>query len=133
MIIGFDPGRDKCGIAVRNEQGHFPYHQVVNSEDAIATLQSLCQQFPIEQFVMGNQTTSKQWKQQLEKEISTAIPIVMVDERNSTLEARDRYWEMYPPQGLTRLIPQGMRVPSRPIDDIVAILLIERYLKRNKS
>jgi hypothetical protein len=35
---------------------------------------------------------------------------------------------MYPPQGLTRLIPQGLRVPPRPIDDIVAILLIERYL-----
>ncbi|MGA1285815.1 MAG: resolvase, partial [Prochlorothrix sp.] len=28
-----------------------------------------------------------------------------------------------------RLIPQGLRQPPRPIDDIVAILLIERYLK----
>jgi hypothetical protein len=35
---------------------------------------------------------------------------------------------MYPPQGLTRLIPQGMLTPPRPIDDIVAIILIERYL-----
>jgi hypothetical protein len=35
---------------------------------------------------------------------------------------------MYPPQGLKKLIPQGMRLPPVPIDDIVAILLIERYL-----
>ncbi|MGL4499883.1 MAG: resolvase, partial [Planktothrix sp.] len=31
----------------------------------------------------------------------------------------------------TRLIPQGMRQPPRAIDDIVAILLIERYLAKN--
>jgi hypothetical protein len=54
----------------------------------------------------------------------------MVDERYSSLEARDRYWQMYPPKGITSLIPQGFRQPPRPIDDIVAILLIERYLKR---
>ncbi|HBB34174.1 MAG TPA: resolvase, partial [Cyanobacteria bacterium UBA9273] len=41
---------------------------------------------------------------------------------------RDRYWQMYPPKGLQRLIPKGMRQPPRPVDDIVAILLIERYL-----
>ena len=77
---------------------------------------------------MGNQTTAKQWKIQLEKILPRPIPITMVDERNSSVEARDRYWQMYPAQGLTRLIPQGLRVPPRPIDDIVAILLIERYL-----
>jgi RNase H-fold protein (predicted Holliday junction resolvase) len=57
------------------------------------------------------------------------MPIVLVDERYSTLEARDRYWQMYPPKGIERLIPQGLRQPPRPIDDIVAILLIERYLE----
>jgi phosphate uptake regulator len=31
---------------------------------------------------------------------------------------------------LYRLIPQGMRTPPRSLDDIVAILLIERYLER---
>jgi RNase H-fold protein (predicted Holliday junction resolvase) len=55
---------------------------------------------------------------------------MLVDERYTSLEARDRYWEMYPPKGLMRLIPQPLRKISRPIDDIVAILLIERYLNR---
>ncbi len=53
---------------------------------------------------------------------------MLVDERYSSLEARERYWQMYPPTGLARLIPKGMRVPPRPVDDIVAIILIERYL-----
>ncbi len=129
MLLGFDPGRDKCGLAVMGKQQQLLYHQVVPSSEAIATLQQLCQQFSIATLVMGDQTTAKKWKQQLERELSASLPIVLVDERYSSLEARDRYWQMYPPTGLQRLIPQGMREPPRPIDDIVAILLIERYLK----
>ncbi|ACK66092.1 Resolvase RNase H domain protein fold protein [Rippkaea orientalis PCC 8801] len=133
IILGFDPGRDKCGLAVRDQKDQILYHEVVSSEAAIATLKSVSQQYPIDLLVMGNQTTSKQWKKQLESELSPTFPIVMVDERNSSLEARDRYWQMYPPQGLTRLIPQGMRLPPCPIDDIVAILLIERYLNNTED
>jgi len=128
FYLGFDPGRDKCGMAVVENNRHLHYHEVILSDDVAEKLASLCQQFPIEQLIMGNQTTAKQWKIKLEKILPRPIPITMVDERNSSVEARDRYWQMYPPQGFTRLIPQGLRVPPRPIDDIVAILLIERYL-----
>ena len=131
MILGFDPGKDKCGLAVIDHQGQLHYHQVVASHEAIAIITQLWQQLAVELIVMGDQTTAKKWKQQLEKNLPKHLPIIMVDERNSSLEARDRYWEMYPPQGLQRLIPQGMRLPPRPVDDIVAILLIERYLAKN--
>ena len=129
MIVGFDPGRDKCGLAVMGLDRRLHYHQVVLAEEAIATILSLSQRFSIATLVMGDRTTAKQWKQKLSQNF-TAVPIVLVDEHNSTLEARDRYWEMYPPQGLQRLIPRGFRQPPRPVDDIVAILLIERYLKQ---
>ncbi|MFW6359800.1 MAG: pre-16S rRNA-processing nuclease YqgF [Chroococcales cyanobacterium] len=128
IILGFDPGRDKCGVAVMESNRQVLYHQVILSAEVFAVIESLSQKFAIAQLVMGNQTTAKQWKQQLSDRLSSSIPITMVDERNSTLEARDRYWQMYPPKGLQRLIPEGMRLPPRPIDDIVAILLIERYL-----
>ena len=128
MILGFDPGKDKCGLAVMGLDRKLLYHEVVLSASAIATIQTLCEEFAISTLVMGDQTTAKTWKQKLNSELGS-IPIVMVDERYSSLEARDRYWQMYPPKGLTSLIPQGFRQPPRPIDDIVAILLIERYLK----
>ncbi len=127
IILGFDPGRDKCGVAIMAQNNTLYYHQVIPSSQAIFTLNNLLEKFSVNLLVMGNQTTSKQWKKRLQNELLTTISLVMIDERNSTLEARDRYWQMYPPQGLTRLIPQGMRTPPRPIDDIVAILLIERY------
>ena len=130
MILGFDPGKDKCGIAVMGTDNNVSYHQVVPSESAISTIQSLCEQFPIELLVLGDQTTSKSWKQKLTHSLSSALKIVQVDERYSGLEARERYWQMYPPTGLSRLIPEGMRTPPRPVDDIVAIVLIERYLNK---
>lgn len=130
FILGFDPGKDKCGIAVMGTNHQLKYHQVVTSTEATQTLKSLCQQYSINLCVMGNQTTSKIWKQKLSEALPETVKILQINERYSTLEARDRYWEMYPPQGLTRLIPQGMRTPPRPIDDIVAIILIERYLSQ---
>ena len=130
VILGFDPGRQKCGLAVMGVDRRVYYHQVVQAEGAIATIQELREQFPISLLVMGDQTSSKTWKQRLEQELLEPLRVMTVDERHSSLEARDRYWEMYPPKGLMKLVPQGMRTPPRSIDDIVAILLIERYLER---
>ncbi|MDJ0797968.1 MAG: pre-16S rRNA-processing nuclease YqgF [Calothrix sp. MO_167.B12] len=129
-ILGFDPGRDKCGVAVMGLDRQLYYHQVILAESAIATIDDLRQKFPISLMVMGDQTTSKTWQKQLKEKLLEPLNIIMVDERYTTLEARDRYWQMYPPQGLLKLLPKGMRNPPRPIDDIVAILLIERYLNR---
>ncbi len=128
LFLGFDPGRDKCGVAVVGSDSQLHYHQVVASDTVLEEIKSLCQKFAIDQLIMGNQTTAKQWKAELETVLPNTITITMIDERNSSVEARDRYWQMYPPKGLTRLVPQGLRVPPRPVDDIVAILLIERYL-----
>ncbi len=104
------------------------YHEVIAASEAIATIQSLRQKFPISTLVVGDQTSAKDWKQRLSSGLPEPPRIILVNERYSTLEARDRYWQMYPPTGLSRLIPEGMRGLPRPIDDIVAILLIERYL-----
>ncbi|MBV9385736.1 MAG: pre-16S rRNA-processing nuclease YqgF [Chroococcidiopsidaceae cyanobacterium CP_BM_ER_R8_30] len=131
VILGFDPGRDKCGLAVMGQGKQLYYHQVVSATEAISAIETLYQQFPIALLVMGNQTTAKHWKQQLESNLIQPLPIVLVDERYSSLEARDRYWQMYPPKGLAGLIPTSLRTPPRAWDDIVAILLIERYLEQH--
>ena len=130
VILGFDPGKDKCGVAVMGLDRQLQYHEVVSSSSVIAAMDDLYQKYPISLLVMGNQTTSKRWKQQIQEKLSSSVNIILVDERYSSLEARDRYWLMYPPKGLNKLLPKGMRTPPRPIDDIVAILLIERYLNR---
>ncbi|NET25231.1 pre-16S rRNA-processing nuclease YqgF [Okeania sp. SIO1I7] len=131
MILGFDPGSQKCGIALMDREKQLHYHEVVESPEVVTTIKNLNQKFDIDLIVIGDQTHSKTWKQTLTKIISKTVPIIKIDERYSSLEARDRYWQMYPPQGIFRLIPLGMRIPPKPVDDIVAIILIERYLKND--
>jgi RNase H-fold protein (predicted Holliday junction resolvase) len=127
VYLGFDPGKDKCGLAIVDANQQPIWHQVVRSDSVLAQLAAILVAEPIDLLIMGDQTASKQWESRLQSAFPE-LAIVQVDERYSSLEARDRYWQMYPPQGLARLLPQGMRQPPRPIDDIVAILLVERYL-----
>ena len=127
-ILGFDPGKDKCGVAVMDGDRTLLYHQVLVTIEVVTKIGDLYQQYHVNRIVMGDQTTAKQWQQQLTTAFPD-LPIELIDERYSSLEARDRYWQMYPANFITKLIPQGMRQPPRPIDDLVAIILIERYFK----
>ena len=129
VILGLDPGRQKCGLAIMGVDRILRYQEVVAVDAVMATIEQLRQQFPISTIVLGDQTGSKQWKDNL-SQLDDPPRIMVVDERYTSLEARERYWQMYPPSGLGKLLPRSFRNPPRPIDDIVAILLIERYLNR---
>ena len=129
VILGLDPGRQKCGLAIMGVDRILRYQAVVAVDAVLSTIEELRRQFPISTIVLGDQTGSKQWKDTL-TQLADPPRIMVVDERYTSLEARDRYWQMYPPTGLAKLLPQSFRTVPRPIDDIVAILLIERYLNR---
>jgi len=122
VLLGFDPGKQKCGVAVMGLDRKLHFQAVIPSVEAIAS-------YPISLMVMGDQTASKQWKAEL-KSTFPDLRIITVDERFSSEQARQRFWEIYPARGLMKLVPKGMRSPNRPIDDIVAAILIERYLSR---
>ena len=133
MILGFDPGRQKCGLALVGSDSTPYYHQVADSKSVLSIINALCQQYSVSLLVMGDQTTAKDWKQRLQQGMTSPLPIVSVDERYSSLEARQRYWEIHPPKGLYRLVPKGMRHTNKPVDDIVAIILVERYLAQQET
>mgnify|MGYP001794719512 CR=1 FL=1 len=105
------------------------HRSVVAADHVLTTVQHLQQQYPISLIVMGDQTSASEWQEALTR-LQQPLRVILVDERYSSLEARDRYWQLHPPKGWQRLLPPGMRQPSVPIDDIVAMLLIERYLSR---
>ncbi|MFZ9462320.1 MAG: resolvase, partial [Vulcanococcus sp.] len=56
------------------------------------------------------------------------LPVLLVPEAGTTLAARNRYWELEPARGWRRLLPRGLRLPPRDVDDVVAQLLLERHL-----
>ena len=129
MLLGFDPGKQKCGVAVMDLERKLLFQAVIPSQEAIAKVANLLNEYPISLMIMGDQTASKQWQSQLRSQFPD-LRIITVDERYSSEEARQRFWQIYPAKGLMKLVPKGMRSPDRPIDDIVAAILIERYLSR---
>lgn len=111
---------------------------VVRSPQAVVQLQEDCQRYCVQAIALGNSTTSRQWHQDLHNALTATLgdaapPLISVDERNTTLEARDRYWMLFPPRGLQRLIPSGLRLPPRPVDDVAALLLLERYFNQHRT
>ncbi len=129
LILGFDPGRQKCGLAVMGLDRIVRYRAVVAVAEVLGAIATLQAQYPLSLVVMGDQTGAADWQTRLQT-LATCPRIVLVDERYTSLEARDRYWQLHPPQGWRRLLPQGLRTPPVPIDDVVAMLLVERYLNR---
>jgi len=129
VLLGFDPGKQKCGVAVMGLDRKLHFQAVIPSAEAIAKVGNLLNSYPISLMVMGDQTASQQWKAKLQASFPE-LRIITVDERYSSEEARQRFWDIYPATGLMKLVPRGMRSPDRPIDDIVAAILIERYLSR---
>ncbi len=142
-LLGFDPGRDKCGVALLTAAatvtapiplGAITAAVVMPTDTVVQTLPTLLSQHGAETgtLVVGNQTLSKVWQAQLQ----TLLPhwsLVVVDEHYSSQEARQRYWQYYPPRGWQALVPQGMRLPPRPVDDIVAVILIERWMANRET
>ena len=125
LIAGLDPGRSKCGLVLADRLAQ-QIHQaaILSPSQTLSWLRHLHTQ-GLRTLVMGNGTGSKPWLSRLG---DLDLTVELVDERGTTLAARQRYWELFPPQGLAKLIPLGLRMPPRDLDDLAAQLLLERQL-----
>lgn len=65
--------------------------------------------------------------------ITLKLPIVIINEHNTTLEARSLYWKIHTPGLLARLIPEGIRIPKRTLDDLAAWAIASRALKKYRD
>jgi RNase H-fold protein (predicted Holliday junction resolvase) len=124
-LAGLDPGRSKCGL-VLTDPGRREIRQwaVLPPTDTWKRLEEWRQHQGLGAVVIGDGTGSTAWRQRLEQRLTVAV----VDEHGSTLAARQRYWQLFPARGWRRLLPQGLRQPPRDWDDVVAQLLLERWL-----
>jgi RNase H-fold protein (predicted Holliday junction resolvase) len=126
-VLGIDPGTGKCGVAVL-ASGDILHRSVIDSARLIEELPVIARQYAIDLVVVGNGTNSKA----IQSAIREALPgraLLIVDETDTTIRARERYWQHTPRRGWRRLLPSSMQVPPVPVDDFVAVILAERALK----
>ena len=126
-VLGLDPGTRKCGYALVTAVGAPPVTLGIAPLEALRErLHELLAATPVAVAAIGRGTNAA-----AVVEIVKALGLraELVDERETTLLARARYFVDHPPRGWRRLIPRGMLLPDRPIDDYAALLIAERYLK----
>ena len=149
-ILGFDPGRDKTGFAFINNSGSLLASGIFPTQDQQAIFTALLppssydtlSQFllegsitsltsPLDFIAIGSGTHSKAFTENAR----AALPfeILTVDEKNTTLEARRLYWTLHKPGLFTRLLPEGLRVPKRILDDLAAWAIALRGLKKYRD
>ena len=128
-LAALDPGRSKCGLVrCDGAASQILAAGVLEPEHCLQLLRQWQRQGLIRAVLLGDGTGSRVWRQQL---TDLGLPMQLVPEAGSTLAARQRYWQLEPARGWRRLLPQGLRLPPRDVDDVVAQLLLERHLGRN--
>jgi RNase H-fold protein (predicted Holliday junction resolvase) len=124
-ILGVDPGTRKVGFAVVDDQGQPHDLGIEPIDDFGARVHQLMERWTIAAIAVGTGTNARTLGGVLS---GLGVPVTYVDERETTLRARSLYFADHPPRGWRRLIPLGMQLPPRPIDDYAAVLIARRYL-----
>jgi RNase H-fold protein (predicted Holliday junction resolvase) len=126
-VLGLDPGTRKCGYALVTGLGSPPVTLGIAPVGALRErLAELLARTPAAIAAIGRGTNAAQVAE-IVRELG--LDVALVDERETTLLARSRYFDDHPPRGWRRFVPRGMLLPDRPIDDYAALLIAERYLK----
>lgn len=132
VVAAIDPGREKCGVAVVDEDGNVLDQAVVVTARLADELTERTEKFRTSRILLGNGTTSRAAEETIRAALPD-IPVDIVDEYRTTDDAKIAYWKAHPPTGWRRFIPTGMQVPPTPVDDYVAVILAQRYLANRQK
>lgn len=134
-VLGVDPGRQKCGLAVV-EVGAAGAGTILHREIAPATgvgarVRALVEAYEPVAVTLGDATFSRAARTAIQSALA-GLPdggprLAVVDERHSTERARRRYFHDHPPRGWRRFLPLGLQVPPEPYDDYAAVILAEQW------
>ena len=128
FYISIDPGKKKCGLLLANIQSGKVIEAGIASLNKCYDLVSFWNEnYNIVKIIIGDGTNCKYIKNELKRK--NLFDINCVNEKGSTLRARFRYWEIWPPNYFIRWLPKEILFPPENLDAIVALILLEDFLK----
>ena len=127
LYISIDPGIKKCGLLLADMKSGKVIEAGISSLNKLPDLVSLWNEdYKINKIIIGDGTNCKYIENQLKG--NNSFDINYVNERGSTLRARFRYWEIWPPNYFIRWLPKEILFPPENLDAIVALILLEDFL-----
>lgn len=125
-VVAVDPGHAKCGVAVVASDGSVIARDIVITAMIGETVRVMYDDHSARAVVVGGGTTSSDVQSRLAVFFDES-DIEVIDEKHTTLEARSLYREDHPPGCFGRIIPTGLLIPPRPLDDYAAVVIGRRY------
>ncbi len=124
-VLAIDPGNQKAGVVVVDfaPEGYQIRHRaIVPIEELPERLAWLLQAYPPARVLLGKGTGSRRLIAVLRERFPNLV-WELVEERNTTLQARELYFRHHPPRGWRRWLPKGLRIPPEPYDDYAALAI----------
>ena len=124
-LISIDPGKCKCGLVLADLQKKKVDQAIVlNTEFLPNYVKNLNGSENISKVIIGNGTTSRQ---NIEKLDFIRNDLIIVEEKNTTLRAKKRYFEFFPNRGLKSFIPKEIFIMNKNLDALSALIILEDY------
>ena len=128
FYISIDPGNKKCGLLLADIETGKIIEAGISSLNNFSDLVLLWNEnYNIKKIIIGDGTNCMNIANKLKQR--NIFDFNYVNERGTTLRARFRYWEIWPPNYLIRWIPKEMLFPPKNLDAVVALILLEDSLK----
>ena len=124
-LISIDPGKCKCGLVLVDLYKKKVHQAIVlNTEFLPNYVKNLYISENISKVIIGNGTTSRQ---NIEKLEFIKNDLIIVEERNTTLRAKKRYFELFPSRGLKTFLPKEIFIMNKNLDALSALIILEDY------
>lgn len=130
-ILAIDPGSEKTGLAILDENAQLLEKEIVPTSELERIWTPLFTRYDIGDIALGNGTGSHAMQRRLQtwlQQQSATAAIHLVDEKYTTEMGRIRYWKCTPRRGWRAWIPTTWQTPPTPIDDFVAWIIGEKFL-----
>ena len=130
-VISIDPGKNKCGLILADLSVKKVYKAIILKTELLEDyVRKLNNREDISKIIIGNGATAEGVREKLDffkKEIIT------FEEKNTTLRAKARYFELFPIRGLKFLIPREVFILNKNLDALSALIILEDYCKMKFS
>ena len=124
-LISIDPGKCKCGLVLVDlQKKQVDQAIVLNTEFLPNYVKNLNGSENISKVIIGNGTTSRQ---NIEKLDFIRNDLIIVEEKNTTLRAKKRYFEIFPTRGLKSFLPKEILIMNKNLDALSALIILEDY------
>ena len=125
-FISIDPGKYKCGLIFADfDSKKILKAVVIESQFLVRNIKNLKRKHNNVKVIMGNGTSSKEHANSLN---FLGDNLFLVEEKNTTFRAKQRYFEIFPIKGMRRLLPRDILLSRINLDAIAALIILEDFL-----